>query len=1098
MKRSLLFFALVMASYGAVQAQVTTSSVTGIVKEANGSLTSGATIKATHVPSGTVYSGSSNAAGRFNLPAMRVGGPYKVEVTYVGQQPVVYEDVYLQLGEPFVLNPVFGDNSTTLGEVVVTGVNSLKSERNGASTIVGRRQIENLPSISRSVNDLTRLTPQANGTAIGGGNYRANNFTVDGANFNNQFGIGQNIPANGSPISIDAIEQISVNVTPFDVRQSGFTGAAVNAVTRSGRNDFFGTAFYTGRSDNQQGTRVKDVTIPVNQLSVKQFGASLGGPIIKNKLFFFVNFERSETTEPGTNKVASTDAAPAGSASYIVRPSETFLNGVKDYLLKTYGYDPGVYQGYDNDISNTKIFGRLDWNIADKHKLSFKYNQVKSHDVGGLSSSTTNSGVSFSSANNRLSNNALYFSNSNYLQNSNLYSGTMEYTGSLGANLNQTARISYVKQNEPRSSNSALFPLVDIKDGASVITTFGYEPFTYGNLRDVATVTANYDLNYILNNHNFTGGFQFETSTTKNGFQRFGTGYYVFDSWADFTSGAKPSNYAITYPLTADGSQAYPSFKFNQYSLYLQDEFTVNEKLKLTGGLRFELPTFPGVEEIKTHPLVQQLTFANGEKVNTGTLPKSRVMVSPRFGFNYDALGDRSLIVRGGSGVFTGRIPFVWIVAQSGDAGMLQFTDTYSGKTNPNMPDFDPNITANIPTTKPEGGTKIPSSISYMDQNLKFPSTWKSSVAVDYKLPYGIVATVEGIYNKDINAVVAQNMNLVDPKELGISGYGDNRVIYPNANVDKYINKLDANGQASSTATGSFSAIKMLNAKGGHYWSASLQLAKSFDQGFAASIAYIRSGAKNYGDGSGDQIANLWSLPMQSSGNPNNASLSYTSNIVPDRIVASASYTNKWIKNLNTSMTLFYSGSSTGRISYYYTADFNRDGWNGNDLIYVPKDASEITFVDIPTGLSDYSGKAYTAKEQSEIFWNLVDGDKYLSSRKGQYAERNGGAMPWRHQFDFRLSQELFNGIGGKKNSLEFFWDIFNVGNLLNPSWGVYKFANNGLLNPRNVSNLGDGTTKPTFQLGAANGDIIRSTTRVNESISSTYYMQFGVKFKFN
>jgi len=359
MKRSLLFFALVMASYGAVQAQVTTSSVTGIVKEANGSLTSGATIKATHVPSGTVYSGSSNAAGRFNLPSMRVGGPYKVEVTYVGQQPVVYEDVYLQLGEPFVVNPVFGDSATNLEEVVVTRAGVLKGERNGASTIVGRRQIENLPTITRSVNDLTRLTPQANGTAIGGGNYRANNFTVDGANFNNQFGIGQNIPANGSPISIDAIEQISVNVTPFDVRQSGFTGASINAVTRSGRNDFFGSAFYSGRSDKQQGTRVNDVVFTPNDLSVKQYGVSLGGPIIKNKLFFFVNVEQLKQTEPGPTKVASVKESDYGTTSYFARPTVAFMDEVSNYLKNTYGYDPGAYQGYSSKSNNDKIFARI-------------------------------------------------------------------------------------------------------------------------------------------------------------------------------------------------------------------------------------------------------------------------------------------------------------------------------------------------------------------------------------------------------------------------------------------------------------------------------------------------------------------------------------------------------------------------------------------------------------------------------------------------------------------------------------------------------------------------------------------------------------------
>lgn len=1106
MKRSLLFFALVMASYGAVQAQVTTSSVTGIVKEANGQFTSGATIKATHVPSGTVYSGSANAAGRFNLANMRVGGPYKIEVTYVGQQPIVYEDVYLQLGEPFVVNPVFGDSATNLEEVVVTRAGVLKGERNGASTIVGRRQIENLPTITRSVNDLTRLTPQANGTAIGGGNYRANNFTVDGANFNNQFGIGQNIPANGSPISIDAIEQISVNVTPFDVRQSGFTGASINAVTRSGRNDFFGSAFYTGRSDKQQGNRVNDVVFTPNDLSVKQYGVSLGGPIIKNKLFFFVNVEQMKQTEPGPNRVASNDNlvyGVAGTPSYVARPTEKFMNEVGDYLRSTYGYDPGAYQGYSNKSNNDKIFARIDWNISDNHKINFRYNQTKGKSPNTISSSNTGANIPSAYPTNRTTTNAMTFQNSNYWQETNLYSGTVEYTGKIG-NVNHSARLSYVNQDEPRSVMGDLFPLVDIRDGiagntGNVLVSFGPDPFTYGNLRSVKTWTANYDANYTLNDHYFTAGLQYETSRTKNGFQRFGTGYYMFNSWDDFKAGKPAINYALTYPLTADGSQAYPSFKFAQYSLYLQDQYTVNEKLKLTAGVRLELPTYPDVSEMKTHPLLQSLDFANGLNLNTGAMPKSRVMVSPRFGFNYDVRGDRSFIVRGGTGIFTGRIPYVWIVAQSGDAGMLQFTKTYQ-VGDANMPAFSPDIKANYPANPDAPGTTLPGNMSAMDVNLKFPSTWKSSLAVDYKLPWGLVGTVEAIYNKDINAVVAKNVNLVDPTAMSIAGYGDSRFIFPNLPVDKYIYKLDSKTNLpSKTATGQFIPTYMTNVKGGHYYSVTAQLQKSFDKGFSGMIAYTRSGAKNYGDGAGDQIQNLWSIPMQANGNSNNPELGYTTNIVPNRLMGSVTYTNNWIGKLNTSMTLFYIGSSMGRYSYSYNGDFNRDGINNNDLLYIPKDRSELKFVDIAAGNSNYGGIGYTAKEQEEIFWNLVDGNKYLRDHKGKSVERNGAVAPWRHQFDFHLSQEIFRGIAGGNNSLEFFWDVMNIGNLFNSSWGVFKLNNSALLAPANTSSITpDGTTVPTFRMGYANGGIIKELNRPNETITSTYYMQFGVKFKFN
>lgn len=1093
LKKIYFLFALVFFSMAYLNAQVTTSSIAGKVTDTEGKPLAGATVTATHTPTGTIYKGTTNESGNINLGNIRVGGPYKIEVTYVGYSPDVQTDVFLELGQPYVLQSKLSNNAQALQEVLVVGRSNalLKSNRTGATTTVTRSQIENLPSISRSVNDLTRLSPQANGTSIGGGNYRSNNFTVDGANFNNQFGIGQNVPAGGSPISLDAIEQISVNVTPYDVRQTGFTGAAINAVTRSGRNQFFGSAFYTGRSDKQQGYRVGDYNIAaINPLKIQQFGASFGGPILKNKLFFFVNIEQMKQTEPGPAKVAATPSQPFGQPN-VARPRASFLDSVSAYLKEKYGYETGPYQGYSNKSNNDKLFARVDWNIASDHKINFRYSQVKDKSPRQASTSTSNSGISYAST--RQSINTIHFSNSNYFQEDNLSSGTIEYNGRIG-NLNHSLRASLVHQNAPRSSNSSIFPLVDILSneggltGNNPITTFGYEPFTFGNLRDVKTFTVNYDANYILGNHSLTGGLQYEKSHTKNGFQRFGTGFYTYASWNDFVNNAKPLNFAITYPLTADGSQAFPSFKFSQMSLYLQDEYTISPQFKLLAGLRIELPSYPGVDEIKTHPLVADATFANGEKINTGALPKTTAMFSPRVGFNYDISGDRSIVIRGGSGIFTGRIPYVWIVAQSGDAGMLQYLD------NSLRPNFSPDYKANYPATKPTPGTSIPSSISAMAQNLKFPSTWKSSLGIDVKLPWNIIGSVEGIYNKDINSVIARNANLVDPTAMNITGYPDHRFKYPSG-VNRYINKLgkDAAGNSviSATGTGNFDAIVMDNAKGGNYWSATVSLTKLFEKGFSAMIAYTRSGAKNYGDGGGDQIVNLWSYPYQSSGDANKPVLSFTDNVLPHRLVGSVTYSHNWIGNLKTSMTVFYSGSNQGRFSYYYTGDFNGDNQT-NDLIYVPKDASEISFA--TASGSAYGGKTYTADQQKEIFMNFINNDDYLKTRKGQYAERNGAIAPWRNQFDFKFSQQLFNGIGGIKHSLEAFWDVFNIGNLFNPHWGIYEIANNNILAPAGIA--ADG--KPLFRLNAADGDIIRKSFRTNQTISSTYYMQFGLRYTFN
>ncbi|RZK76373.1 MAG: TonB-dependent receptor, partial [Pedobacter sp.] len=1007
----LVIVAVVGITFGA-SAQVTTSSMTGTIKDASGALP-GASVKATHTPTGSVYTVSTNADGRFTIGGMRVGGPYTVEVSFVGYKPAKLSDISLKLGEPYLLNLVLVDNSSTLDEVKVVGqgTNSiLNSSRNGTSTVIGKQQIQSQPTISRSVNDLTRLTPQANGTSIGGGNYRSNNFTVDGANFNNQFGIGQNIPAGGSPISIDALEQISINVTPFDVRQTGFTGGSVTAVTRSGTNTFSGNAFYTMRGEEQQGKRIGDFRIgTLQKLDEKNYGFSLGGPIVKDKLFFFVNYEKKHTISPGTTKIASTPQLPfsSSSPSFVARPTADFLNTVSSYLQNTYGYQTGPYQGYSNISDNEKMFARLDWNISKSHRFSVRYNQVESQSPSNLSTSTTGSGITFGSAANRASTNALSFFNSNYYQAANLYSGVAELTSNFGSKVTNVARATYSHQNDPRTSDSSPFPLVDILDAGSVITTFGYEPFTYGNLRDVKGYTYSDDLSLALGKHNITLGLQAEFSTTKNGFQRFGTGYYVFNSWNDFVTRQKPANYAVTYPLTPDGSQAYPSFKFNQYSAYIQDEFTVSDRLKLTAGLRVEQATYPDVTEIRTHPLVAGLTFADGQKVNTGALPENRISYSPRFGFNWNVFGDRSFQVRGGTGIFTGRIPFVWIVSQSGDAGLLQYTQTYSGQAN--TPFFNPNIAPNLLSAAPAAGSSIPSSISVMAENLKFPQTWKSSLAFDIKLPWGIVGTLEGIYGKDLNVAVARNINLVNPTNLSISGYGDTRPVFPAGGAlpttsagafGRQVVSLTSAGAVASTAAATsssgFNVIQMTNAKGGYNWLATAQLTKQFNNGLSAMIAYTRSDQRNYGDGGGDQLLNLWSIPATSS-NPNTPTLSYSSNLNPDRFIANISYRKEYFGNLATSFSLFYEGSQQGRFSYTYSTDFNRDGQSGNDLIYIPNpgELTAASFVAIPAGTNGYS-RAYSAQEQLDIFETYIGQDKYLSNHRGQFAERNAATSPWR------------------------------------------------------------------------------------------------------
>ncbi|WCT10657.1 TonB-dependent receptor [Mucilaginibacter jinjuensis] len=1100
--RKLLTYFLLLFSSLAVHAQVTTGTLTGTIKDAKEMLI-GVTITATHLPTGTVYGAATNKTGRFTIPGMRPGGPYRIKISYIGYEPKIIDNIDLKIGDPYVLNVSLDNSSVLLSEVAIKTADRnsiLNADRTGTSTNLSTREINALPTIDRSLNDLTRLTPQSNGNSIGGGNSRQNNVTLDGADFNNNFGIGSNLPGNGNPVSIDALEEISVNVTPYDIRQTGFIGGSINAVTRSGTNDVSASAYTYFRNQNQIGTKVSTYPelVATNQ-SYRIYGARVGGPIIKNKLFLFLNAERETEVDPGQTRVAATDAAPFGSAPNITRPTMAELDAISAYLKNKYGYETGPYQGYNFESERTNLLARLDWNINDKNHFNVRYSYVKTRSPSFVS--TSRSPLPGFSNGSRTDTYALPFANSNYYQEANLYSLTAELDSKIGSGFNNTLRLSYTNQNDPRSSDSQIFPFVDILKDGRPFTSFGYEPFTYGNLRDVQLYSLNDYLTWSAGKHNFTAGVQGDFSITKNGFQRFATSYYTFNSWDDFVNGAKPADFAQTYSLSPGYAQAYPTFKFGQYSVYGQDEIAVSDKFHLTVGLRLDLGAYPKV--LEEHPLVSQLTFAHGEHLNTGNLPSAKVLFSPRIGFNWDLKGDRSLQLRGGAGIFTGKIPYVWIVAQSGDAGMLQVTETYSGQNNTPGP-FNPNIGAYRPATPPAAGTVLPNPITVMAKDLKMPQTYKMSLALDAKLPFGIVGTIEGIFNKDINTVLFRNANLVDPKPLNVAGYPDNRMIYPNANTDKFINPI-LNGQAVPNGTvipgggqqpGAFNVIVLDNSSRGYYYSITTTLAKRFSNGFGGSISYVHSDAKSLYEGGGDQTLSGWQGTTSVNG-ANQPELGHSGSVSPDRIIASVYYRKEFIKHLGSQVTLVYDGSNS-RFSYTYSGDINRDGANA-DLIYVPKDPSEITFVPLTVG-SGATAVTYTAQQQSDMFFRYIDQDKYLRGRKGKYAERNGAIGQFQGQFDFKFLQDIFTNVGGKRNTIQFSLDILNVGNFLNKEWGIQRsVATSNILVPKNIASLvPGGNVKPTFTLQTDRNLPASQTFRDNVGFGSTWTMQFGFRYIFN
>ena len=1074
----------------------TTSGINGRIVDPSGKPLPGATILAVHVPSGTQYGALTNGDGLFSIQGMRPGGPYTIDVTFIGYSKKSVSDIALNLGESFVINTSLEEASTQLKEVVVVGARApvFNSEKNGASINISNRQLATMPTISRSINDLTRLTPQANGNQIGGGNYRQNFITVDGAQFNNAFGIGTNLPGNGSPISLDALDQISVNITPFDVRQSGFIGASVNAVTRSGSNEFSGSVYTYMQNEKYKGNLVgksKFIRTPSDYLME---GFRIGGPIVKNRLFFFLNFEKEKTTVPGPPRVASTPDSPPDYNNNIARPTVADMDMMSQYLKDTYGYETGPYQGYSFQSPAQKFLVRLDWNINKNHKFNVRYSKMTSKSPSPPSTSVSPFPTSIYT-NNRQNLDAMWYQNSGYFQERNFTSLSAELNSSLGGGkFMNTLRGTYSFQDEPRSTDGKLFPFVDILNAGRPYTSFGTELFSYGNTREVTTITVNDDFTWSMGKNNFTAGVQYEHDFTKNGFQRFGTSFYVFNSWNDFVNGVKPADFGITFSNSPGYAQAFPTFKYAQTSGYLQDEINISSKLKIVAGIRLDLPTYP--EPLAEHPIIADLTFGNN-KYSTATLPQTKLMLSPRIGFNYDINGDRKYVVRGGTGIFTGRIPFVWIVSQAGDAGMVQTTQTYAGQANVPGP-FNPDPKAYYPADQPAAGTIVPGTFTIISDKFKMPQTWKSSLAFDAKLPWGMKGTIEGIYNKDINTAFFVNEGLTAPTNMNIDeqnsdSYPDNRLIYPNANVDKYY-QLHTNGVITPlTGASGVSPIVLENRKGGYYWSATVKLEKAFDNGFSGMIAYTHSEAKNLVDGSGDQASSAWS------GNPNvngsnSPELSYTSYVIPNRFVSSVSYRVEYLKSMASSISFIYEGGAQGRFSYVYNSNVVRDN-GANNLIYIPKDPSEITFVN-----QTVNTFVWTAQAQSDAFFAYVNQDKYLKSRKGKYAERNGAIMPWRNNIDVKIMQDFFVNVGGKRNTIQVSLDILNFANLLSKHWGLAQSYNQGnILTATNLANIvPGGAVKPTFKLNPYNNTMLTKTFNNIINYPSTYSMQLGIRYIFN
>ena len=1106
-KRLHLLVALLAFMVSTAMAQITTSGISGKVT-ANGEDIIGATIKAVHQPSGTVYRAVTNIDGRYSIQGMRPGGPYVLEVSYVGYKTKEVKNFNLSLGQNTILNESLSENAEMLQDVVVTADrnNNMRTDRAGATTSINADQIEAVPTVSRSMNDLLKLTPQGanvgSGFSVGGGNYRQSYVTVDGAAFNNAFGIGGNLPGNGSPISLDALDQISVSSSPYDVRLSGFTGGAISAVTKSGTNQFKGTAYMYTTNSHLRGNKVSDYELNRLQSHATTWGASFGGPIIKDKLFFFANGEYQSNISAGPSGTARVNASDEWSPSSgtVHRPLQSDMDNMLSFLNKTYGYNPGRYQGYSLDTPSYKFLARIDWNINENNKLNIRFSKSHDKDSSNPSSSTTpfkdsviypggEDATGGKSQSGRTANAGLYFESARYYQEKNFTSFAAEWNSKWGG-VSNVLRATYSYQDEPRTYVGGMFPTVDILKNGSYYMGFGPDPFTEGNLRQVKTFVATDEATWSMGIQNFTAGLQFETNKATNGFGAASAGYYVFESMDDFMNGKAPRSYGVTFPMDGSG-QFLATMKYNQFSAYVQDQVNFSDRFRLTAGLRFELPIYPELENNynKAFAAMKWKNDAGVEsQYSTDQLPDAPLTVSPRVGFNWDILGNHKLVLRGGTGYFIGRLPFVWLVSAVGNAGCGQYTYYYNTASDKGatykMDKFYQSREDQLKVLQQQGlavnreDAAAPSTPTIIDKDLKMNATWKTSLALDAKLPYDIDFSLEGIYSREFNPATVINLDRYwDGKSYTELAPGDKRKWY---------------------SRNSYSNPYMITNAGhkAYYYSITASLAKKFAFGLNLSASYTYSKAKSYGDGVGDQVSSAYYNNRYSVNGNNDMELGYGTYVAPNRLLISASYKKDYGKNFGSEVGLIYEGMNMGyadgysctRYTYQLTGNVVND-YGSNGLVYIPASRESLdkwNFKD--------NGK-YTAVQQKDDFWAYINQDDYLKNHKGEYAERGGAVMPWHHQLDFKFNQNFYLNVAGQKNTLQFGVDIKNLANLLNNSWGLYKTVNNTKLLKYTAGKNG---AQGSFQFQKNGKDVLSKTYTNLTSFNSTYSIQFSIRYIFN
>ena len=1099
-KRLFFLVAMLLTLSLTAMAQITTSSMAGKVTldNENGEEVIGATVVAVHEPSGTRYTAVTNTTGRFSINGMRTGGRYEVTVSYIGFQPKTIKGITLQLAETYNLSVWLSEDANELAEVVISGkASKFAAEKTGASTNINSTQISALPTVSRSITDITRLSPYGgNGMSFAGTDGRTANFTIDGANFNNNFGLSENLPGGGNPVSIDAIEELQVVISPYDVRQTNFIGGGVNAITKSGTNTFKGSAYMFHRNENMRGDAVKRQAI--NGAREKDqsttWGLTLGGPIIKNKLFFFVSGEMIKTPTVAVRWRGSENGM-YDATNYISRTTLADLETVKQFAASEFGYDTGSYTSFPADQENYKVLARVDWNITDKHKLAVRYNYTKNTIWNGPNASSMDGGTR--SAYSRTSQYSMSFANSMYSMDNIVHSVSLDLNSRLTDNLSNQFLATYSKLDDIRGTNSSEFPFIDILDGSDNNANYmalGYELFTWNNAVHNTVWNVKDDVTYYLGKHKIMAGINYEHQMADNQYMRNGTGYYRYKSLDDFLNQATPEVVCLTYGYDGETKPA-ARVQSNKLGIYLQDDWNVNDKFKLTYGLRVD-GLFYDNGDLMTNKAIYDLDY-NGRHIDTGKWPSSAITLSPRVGFTYDVFGDKSLKVRGGTGLFSGRLPLVFFTNMPTNGGLVQYQAQLGPSTRyANLPEAvkakyadvseilaqfnkqNGGMTTNIAqlqnklfemgfpsTVSPEDGT-VPSSISAVDPDFKMPQVWKTSLAVDYQFPvsFPFSITVEGIFNKMLNDRCISDWSIRPVEGFARWNGADNRPIYP-----------------TDFRSGT-KAFMLENTSKGYGWIANVTLNAQPFEWMTLMAAYTHTVNKEITGMPGSAAESAFTYVPTYEG-PNNIKLHNSQYVTPDRIVANATIHDK----SGNHYSLIYETWRGGyNYSYMLANDMNGDGYS-YDALYIPTD-QEVSNGEF----------RFVSQDDAQRFMDYVHNDDYLKNHQGEYAEAYSVYNPWVHRIDFAYKHDFKVNVGKNVHKLQLSLDMKNVLNFFNSSWGVSKYMNEKLNEGRILKyESTDPQGYPVFSTPNA----VSANTQTwapNYSIGQCWYASIGIKYMFN